>query len=92
MTNTNIRQRPERAWQNTLFDLMRIAIALGYVVFGAFILLVGKAFLIIDESIAPYFGAALLVYGLFRLYRAVRLILDRRVEQQENDDEAGLQD
>lgn len=78
MNNTRIQQ--SRAWQHTLFDIMRISIALGYVVFGAFVLFAGKAILIIDVSIAPYFGGALLVYGLFRLYRAVRLILDRRHE------------
>ncbi len=56
-----------------LFDLMRVAIAAGYVALGCFFVLSPRASLMMPAEIAPYFGGALVAYGLFRMFRAIKL-------------------
>jgi len=54
-----------------LFDIVRIAIALGYMVLGGYFIYTAPVTTIMPSEVAPYFGAALVLYGGFRLFRAI---------------------
>jgi hypothetical protein len=66
-----------------LFDVIRIGIALGYIVLGAFFIFSEQINHLILPGIAPYFGGALIAYGAFRMFRAFLLLKDRLAENAE---------
>lgn len=54
--------------------LLRVAIAIGYIVLGVLLLTMPLTIKILNNITQPLFAALLLAYGGFRIYRAVQML------------------
>lgn len=55
-----------------MFNILSIAVGILYIALGIYIIILKKFFYIDLEGVIPYFlGGVLLIYGLFRIYRAI---------------------
>lgn len=70
--------RKPTALADLLFDIVRPTLALGYVGLGLVFLFAPVGKVLLAPEVAPYFGGALVLYGGFRLYRAIMIIRNRK--------------
>jgi len=54
--------------------LLRLAIALGYIVLGIVLLTLPLHLALLNTATKPLFALLLLMYGFFRLYRAFQIL------------------
>lgn len=76
-----------RAISRHSFFIFRATISLGYLLLGLLFVTGKVSNLMLSEEISPYFGGALVLYGGFRLYRAIMAWRARLLPPEEQEDE-----
>lgn len=55
-----------------MLNILSIAVGILYIILGIYIIILKKFFHISLEGAIPYFlGGVLMIYGIFRIYRAI---------------------
>ncbi len=64
--------RPRKPLHETVIFTFSIVMAVVYVVLGIVILFSPLGDVVLSKEIKLVFGSAIIIYGLFRLYRSIR--------------------